>query len=176
MEERFALLPAMLAAGLLAGCSTPSVIPRNLQTPESQQLLLETRASGVQIYQCKASEDDPRRFEWVLKEPEAILFDSNGNRLGRHYDGPTWESDRDGSKVVGELKARANAPNPDAIQWLLINAKSNWGTGVFGRTQSIQRVYTWGGLAPPEGCARTQAGVEARIPYKATYYFYGKPS
>jgi hypothetical protein len=175
MEKRVALSSGLAVIGLLAGCATPPppTIPESLKVPETQRLLLETRASGVQVYECRVSEDDPAVFAWTLKEPQAELFDPAGNRVGRHYGGPTWESDVDGSKVVGELKARANPSHPDAIQWLLLNAKSNWGTGVFGRTTSIQRVYTWGGKPPQEGCVRKTAGVEVRIPYKATYYFYG---
>jgi hypothetical protein len=175
MDKRVALSPGLAVIVLLTNCATtpPPAIPQSLTVPETQRLLLEALATGVQVYECRASEDDPTMFVWTLKEPEAYLFDSAGNRIGRHYGGPTWESDIDGSKVVGELKARANPPHPDAIQWLLLTAKSNWGTGVFGKTSTIQRVYTWGGKAPPEGCVQATAGTETRIPYKATYYFYG---
>ncbi|HKQ30267.1 MAG TPA: DUF3455 domain-containing protein [Burkholderiales bacterium] len=168
----------VLLAGLaLVGCAAkPSTIPETLKVPDTQRLLLETRAVGVQVYQCRTSEDDPAVYVWTLKEPMAELFDAAGNRIGRHYGGPTWESDVDGSKVVGDLKARANPSHPDAVQWLLLDAKANWGVGVFGRTTAIQRVYTSGGQAPPEGCVRATAGVEARIPFKATYYFYGSRS
>jgi len=125
----------------------------------------------VQIYDCKPNKDDPARFEWVFRAPEAELFDAAGKNIGKHYAGPTWESN-DGSKVVGEVKARDNSPDPNAIPWLLLSAKSTSGNGVFSQTQSIQRVHTAGGNAPAAGCSQAQAGKELRVPYKAMYYFY----
>ena len=161
----------LLACCSIATAGTIPVVPDALKVPASQALSLETQATGVQIYQCKASKDDPKRFEWVFKAPEAELFDSAGKRIGRHYTGPTWEAD-DGSRVVGEVRARDNGPDPNAIPWLLLTAKSTSGNGVFGRTQSIQRVHTTGGKAPAEGCNQAQVGKEMRVPYTAEYYFY----
>ena len=111
------------------------------------------------------------RFEWSFKAPEAELFDSDGKKIGRHYAGPTWEAN-DGSKVVGEVKAKDNGPDPNAIPWLLLSAKSTSGSGIFSQTQSIQRLNTVGGQAPAEGCNQAQFGKETRVPYKAKYYFY----
>lgn len=161
---------------LLAGCAIANAgaipgIPETLKVPETQVLSLETQAAGVQIYECKASKDGPMRPEWVFKAPEAELFDREGKRIGRHYAGPTWESN-DGSKVVGEVKARDNGPDPNSIPWLLLSAKSSSRNGVFSQMQSIQRVHTVGGKAPAEGCNQAQVGKEVRVPYKALYYFY----
>jgi hypothetical protein len=170
-----AIARAALVA-LLAGCATSHAetipeVPEALKVPSAQVLSLETQATGVQIYECNASKDDPTRFAWVFKAPEAELFDNAGKKIGRHYAGPTWESN-DGSKVVGEVKARDNGPDPDAIPWLLLSAKSTSGSGVFGQTQSIQRVQTAGGKAPAGGCNQAQVGEEARVPYTATYHFF----
>ena len=74
--------------------------------------------------------------------------------------------------MVGEVRAKDNGPDPNAIQWLLLSAKSTSGNGVFSQTQSIQRLHTAGGKAPAEGCNQAQAGKESRVPYKAEYYFY----
>jgi len=134
-------------------------------------LSLWARAAGVQIYECSMSREDPHRAEWVFKAPEAELFSRAVEKIGKHYGGPTWESN-DGSKVVGEVKARHEASDPEAIPWLLLSAKSTTGSGVFGRTQSIQRVDTVGGKAPMAGCSEAQVGKTARVNYKATYYFY----
>ncbi|MEP6656547.1 MAG: DUF3455 domain-containing protein [Betaproteobacteria bacterium] len=134
-------------------------------------LLLETRATGVQIYDCKPGKDDPARFEWVFRAPEADLFDAAGRKIGKHYAGPTWEGN-DGSKAVGEIKARDDGPDVNAIPWLLLSAKSTSGIGVLGRTVSVQRVRTVGGKAPVDGCGQAQAGKETRVPYGAAYYFY----
>ena len=170
-----AVAAASLAA-ILAGCAASNVatnplVPENLKVPAGQTLSLVSPATGVQIYVCGATKTDPARFEWVFKAPEADLFDLSGKKIGKHYAGPTWESN-DGSKVAGEVKARDDGPAATAIPWLMLSAKSASGKGVFSQTQSIQRMYTVGGKAPAAGCNRAQLGKEARVPYKATYYFY----
>ena len=160
------------AAALLVGCTASPMVPENLRAPAGQVLSLEAQATGVQIYECDSSKTDPARFEWIFKAPEADLFDDAGRKIGKHYAGPTWESN-DGSKVLGEVKARDEGPDAGAIPWLLLTAKSTSGSGVLGQTQSIQRVRTVGGKAPAQGCSsQGQTGKEARVPYKATYYFY----
>ena len=177
MKQRYlitivtASIVVFLAGFSAVNAGTIPEVPEALQVPATQVLSLETQASGVQIYECKVSKDDPARFEWVFKAPEAELFDSAGKKVSRHYAGPTWEAN-DGSKVVGEVRARDDGPDPKAIPWLLLSAKSISGSGVFSQTQSIQRLHTIGGKAPTEGCNQAQAGKEARVPYQAEYYFY----
>src|SRR5258708_38972018 len=105
-------------ATLLAGCASTdmgmaSAVPDNLKVPATQTLSVVAQATGVQIYECSASKTDPTRFEWVFKAPEAELFDTAGKRIGKHYAGPTWESN-DGSKAVGEVKARDDGPDANA--------------------------------------------------------------
>jgi len=176
-RSAISILDASLLA-LLGGCASIGagpLVPDALKVPESQTLSLRTHATGVQIYECKANQDDPTKFEWSLKGPEADLFDHSGRKIGKHYAGPTWESN-DGSKVVGEVKARDNGANANAIPWLLLVAKSTSGDGVLSKTKSIQRVETSGGKAPAGGCDATQLGTETRVPYKATYYFYAARS
>jgi hypothetical protein len=161
---------------LLSGCASSQAVrppdaPQELRPPADQVLAFEARATGVQIYECSASQDQPARFEWVFKAPEAELADRTGRKIGKHYAGPTWES-ADGSAVVGEAKARNGGPDPSAIPWLLLSAKSNSGTGVFSQIKSIQRLQTVGGKAPAAPCSRDNAQEVARVPYKAGYYFY----
>jgi hypothetical protein len=74
--------------------------------------------------------------------------------------------------VVGEVKAKDNGPDPNAIPWLLLSAKSTSGTGVFSHVKSIQRVHTVGGKAPTEACTQAHVGKVTRVGYKATYNFY----
>jgi uncharacterized protein DUF3455 len=101
-----------------------------------------------------------------------VLMDRSGRSVGRHYAGPTWES-KDGSSVVGEVRASEPAPDPAAaIPWLLLAAKATAGSGLFSATSSIQRVQTLGGLAPSAACSASNTGQVARVPYTATYYFY----
>ena len=170
------LIASVSIAAFLLGCAAPEMekapsVPASLNVPATQRLSVVAQASGVQIYDCSASKTDPAKFEWVFRAPEADLFDGAGKKIGKHYAGPTWESN-DGSKVIGEVKARDDGPDANAIPWLLLNAKSASGNGVFGKTQSIQRVNTVGGKAPVGGCTQAQAGKDARIAYRAAYYFY----
>ena len=148
-------------------------LPESLRPSSEDVLLLQCKATGVQIYTCGARKDDPYKYEWIFKAPEAELFSSSGKRIGKHYAGPTWESD-DGSKVVGRVKRQENGPDPNAIPWLLLTAKSTSGKGVFAKTTSIQRLDTIGGKAPPAGCDASLAGKELRVPYTATYIFFSE--
>jgi hypothetical protein len=171
------LVPAAFSALLLAACRdkpgaaavTPPVTPPSLAVPADQKLLLGALAKGDQVYTCSAKAGGA--FEWVLKAPQAELFDERGQVIGKHYGGPTWES-IDGSKVVGQVKEKADAPDPGAIQWLLVEAKSNAGQGIFAKVKSVQRVDTWGGKAPKEGCDASHAVAESKVGYRARYYFY----
>lgn len=171
-----AMICAALATLLFSGCAarhismTPKV-PGLLSVPENQLLSFALRGVGVQIYACKAVNNDPARFDWAFVAPEAVLLDNQGNKVGKHYAGPTWEAN-DGSKVVGEVLAKDNGPDPAAIPWLLLRAKANAGSGIFSRITSVQRLNTGGGKAPVDGCTQAKAGTEVRIPYTADYYFY----
>jgi hypothetical protein len=162
--------------GLLAACaaSPPAQtvdIPASLQVPAADVSVRHTRGAGVQIYGCRANKDDAARFEWQLKAPEAEIRDLAGNKIGKHYAGPTWEA-VDGSKVSGELVARVNSTDPDAIAWLLLRAKATSGDGIFGGVRFIQRLHTAGGNAPSIGCNQASAGGEVRVSYSADYWFY----
>jgi len=128
-------------------------------------------AKGVQIYECRAKKDQVGEYEWAFVAPEADLFDARGIRIGRHYAGPHWES-TDGSKILGTVKERIDAPMANAIPWLLLAARSVGPEGSFSKVTSIQRVNTVGGVAPRAGCSQATAGAPARIDYTADYYFF----
>jgi hypothetical protein len=166
---------AVAAAVALAGCAwcrvkAPSV-PAALQPPPGQSVFLQVRATGVQIYQCTSKPDAPGSFTWTFQAPEATLANRWGHDIGRHYAGPTWEL-RDGSRVVGEITARDPGPDPAAIPWLLLRAKSTSGPGALSRTESILRIRTSGGIAPSTPCTQDQAQAQVRVPYTGEYYFY----
>src|SRR5258706_6857010 len=86
------LLLALLASCAAFGVDAANIVPPNLHAPPTQWLLIETKATGVQIYECSPSKTDPAKFEWTFKAPEAELFDAEGTKVGKHYGGPTWES------------------------------------------------------------------------------------
>ncbi|HZO28411.1 MAG TPA: DUF3455 domain-containing protein [Chloroflexota bacterium] len=162
---------ALTAAPVAWAQSGPTPFPENLRSPQHNVLQLKSYASGVQVYACKAKADDPNMFEWTFKEPIAELWNERGEMIGKHFAGPTWEGN-DGSKVVGMVVERANAPDRDAIPWLLLQTKSNAGTGVFTPVTYIQRLETVGGIAPTEGCDQATVNAERDVEYAATYLFY----
>jgi len=170
-------LATFLLVLLVAACAsphprTPTVkVPDALKPGANESLAMIVAAKGVQIYECRARRDSGGGYEWAFVAPEADLFDALGNRIGRHYAGPHWES-TDGSKIVGTLKERADAPVPDAIPWLLLAAKSVGSEGSFSKVTSVQRVKTVGGVAPKAGCSQAAVGTTARIDYTADYYFF----
>ena len=160
---------ALVSSIATAQSPAPPDVPPALRPPAGQSLYLEALATGVQIYECARKPDST--YEWAFKAPEASLADRSGRSIGKHYAGPTWESN-DGSTVAGEVKAKDPGPNPSAIAWLLLAAKSNTGSGVFSAARSIQRIATTGGIAPAEPCSQANLGQVGRVPYTATYVFY----
>ncbi len=161
---------AAQTAAITAQTAAPAV-PENLKAPVTQIVLLKALGKGQQIYTCQARPAAPSKFEWTLKKPQADLFDEHGKKIGKHYEGPTWES-ADGSKVTGEVQERAPGPAAGAIPWLLLKAKTHESAGAFAGVTYIQRVETAGGAAPTNGCDASQAGKESAVDYQAQYYFY----
>ena len=181
LGRRWRAAARCVAAGaLLTACTAPihgpaTAVPEALKVPPPSALRLQARAVGVQIYVCQPSRDDPSRFEWVFKAPEAQLFDRSNRAIIKHYAGPTWEAN-DGSAVVGEVAAKDDGPDRMASPWLLLRAKSTSGHGTLSRIEFIQRLNTVGGKAPQGGCNSELAGSEARVHYSAEYWFYGPRS
>jgi hypothetical protein len=175
VNHRTCMLACSLFVIAVVSCKRESIsppqVPNNIKVPDGQTVLLKALGKGVQIYNCKASADDPSKFDWSFKAPEADLTNEDGRKIAKHYAGPTWEAN-DGSKVVGEKKADAPAPRPGAVPWLLLKAKTNEGTGTFAKVTYIQRVDTEGGVAPSAGCDQAHVNTEARVDYTANYYFY----
>ena len=165
------ILAAMAAAPAVGAQPGPTALPDTLRAPSGHVLLFETFATGVQIYTCTTQADDPAKFAWTFKAPEAELWTGRGEKLGTHDAGPTWRGN-DGSTVVAEVAARADAPDAGAIPWLLLTAKANDGAGAFGAVTYIQRLETVGGGAPADGCDPSAAGVERAVPYTAVYAFF----
>jgi hypothetical protein len=147
---------------LAAACASALQVPENLKPGANESLAMVVLAKGGQIYEC-------RDGKWAFVAPEAELFDRSGRKIGRHYAGPHWEA-ADGSKIVGAVKQRADAPAAGNIPWLLLGAKSVGSDGAFSKVTSIQRVATVGGIAPAGGC--NEPGGVARVPYTADYYFF----
>jgi hypothetical protein len=154
----------LIGTGLFAARADQSAVA----PPAGSAPVLELVADGVQIYTCEAKEGG---FAWSFKGPEANLFDKQGRQVGTHFAGPTWKLD-DGSDVVGEVVAKADAAEPGAIQWLLLRVKSHQGSGALSPVAYIRRAETKGGLAPSTGCDASHLAQQARMRYSATYQFF----
>lgn len=165
----FALFLAVCLSFAATSCATAQgtdnrapEVPAEIQVPEGNKVHFHAYAEGVQIYSWNGS-------AWVFQAPEAILYDADGNRVGIHYAGPTWES-QSGSKVVGARVNGVASPHADSIPLLLLRATATDGPGIFARTTYIQRVNTVGGIAP--AMPGSAVGQQERIPYTAEYFFY----
>ena len=168
--------PAVMAcsvACLLAACASPPApaVPEALKVGANESLALTAAAKGVQIYECRAGKEAGAPDEWAFVAPEAELFDARGNRIGQHGAGPYWQA-LDGSRTLGTVKARADAPSADAIPWLLLAARPDGPAGAFSAITSVQRVNTVGGKAPAAGCNASNRGATSRVAYSADYHFY----
>ncbi len=176
-----AALPALLAAcggvpeidlaevaGKTAALSDgPRDIPDALKVSPDEKLKLQVTSVGVQIYTCTATVTlGVTSYAYVFKAPEADLLNDDGRFVDNHFLGPTWQY-RDGSKVVGTVKAKGAASEPDAIPWLLLSAVSTGGPGKLADVTSVQRLHTSGGVTPATGCDAAHVGTDVRVPYSA---------
>ena len=147
-------------------------VPAAIRVPSGVSLVARFHAVGAQVYTCSTSASGAPA--WTLKAPDAKLFDAKAkdDQVGTHNEGPYWTSN-DGSSVRGKKIAQADAPQADAIPWLLLQATAHGGDGVFSKVEYIQRVNTIQGKAPAFGCDAGNVGAEVRADYSADYYFYG---
>jgi hypothetical protein len=166
------LTPVCLAASMLVLAACTGVgVPATLQPEGPQRLAERVGARGVQIYECRATPSAAGGAQWAFVAPEAELLDARGSVTGKHYAGPHWEA-LDGSKIVGAVKARADAPQAGAIPWLLLSAKSVGGPGRFAHVTSVQRIHTVGGTAPAKPCDSSSLGQTERVRYTADYLLF----
>src|SRR5579862_2426646 len=161
------LCTVLLGIGLLAQQPPAS---GSIEPPNDEKPLLELHGDGVQIYSCVL---DKTTLNWKFQGPEANLSNADGTAAGSHYAGPTWKL-LDGSEVKGTMIGTKSSADAGAIPWLLLKVASHAGQGKLQDAEYITRTDTKGGVAPSSGCDATHQGEQARIPYSATYRFYGK--
>ncbi len=166
-------IPAALALALGA-CTAPPMHSTAIAPDAQESLRFALDARGVQVYECRV-ERTSGRPAWAFVAPEAELLDKHGHAAGTHGAGPVWQAP-DGSRVMGTVTRRADAPDPNAIPWLLLTARSTGMPGRFSEVTSIQRLRTQGGLAPATGCDDAAIGRTARVPYAAEYRFFAMPA
>ena len=170
-----------VGGGGVGGGTGGVTIPPALAVPAGATLAIQDHGVGVQIYTCTASsgaggaagsgaDGGAISYSWVLKGPDAKLYDASGAQVGTHGIGPEWTS-TDGSVVNGTKVEQVNSTT-GAIPWLLLRASSTTGTGVFTSVTYVQRLNTTGGVAPATGCGASTSGTDTSVAYTADYYFY----
>ena len=179
----------------------PPKVPSELQVLAGNKAFLEGHAVGTQNYIClpcpnpttpAAACPDTSGFAWLLFTPEATLFNDDDKQLITHFFSPnpsedgtiraTWQHSRDTSIVWGGRATQYNKPDfvrEGAIAWLLLPMagvqEGPTGGDTLKKTTFIQRVNTYGGLAPSSGCSElANVGAKAFQHYTADYFFYSK--
>jgi hypothetical protein len=164
-----ALVAIGFAANAFATDNRAPEVPTDIKiTVPGHRVHFHAYAAGYQVYVATATANG---LMWILRAPEAVLFDNDGNVVGIHYGGPTWETSS--GSLVKAKRVNGVVVEPSAIQWLLLEATECSGPGVLNGTTFIHRVNTVGGVAPASA-AGAEAGEELRVPYTAEYYFYRK--
>jgi len=166
---------------------TPPAVPANIQVEAGNKVFLKGHAVGTQNYICLPSDSG---FAWTLFGPQATLFDNDDKQIITHFLSPnpdengtpraTWQHSRDTSAVWAVAIQSSSDPAfvaPGAIPWLLLDVVGDQDGPTDGdklsETTFIQRLNTFGGVAPSIGCTQsTDMGKRAFVPYKADYFFY----
>lgn len=175
---------------------TPPDVPVEIQVPAGNIAFLKSRAVGTQNYACSPS---GAGFAWILFTPEATLFNRADKQIITHFFSPNpdpndvntdprvvakgtiraaWQA-RDTSTVWARVSplSRPVVVRPDSIPWLLLEKvgvqEGPTGGDTLTPTTFIQRVNTFGGLAPSTGCSQSaDVGKKAFVHYTADYIFF----
>lgn len=150
---------------------TQDSLPDAVKVPAGHRVAMETVGAGDITYECRAKKDMADQFEWVFVGPDATLSDRRGKQVGKYYGPPaTWES-MDGSKVTGTQVA-ISAVAAGSIPLQLVKANPAMGMGAMQGVSYIQRVSTWGGVAPSSACAASTLGQKEVVKYQVDYIFW----
>jgi hypothetical protein len=159
------ILVSVLALALSAKAGHAE-IPAAIAAPEATPVVT-LHAEGAQLYECKPAADG--QLAWAFREPIAALM-LDGQTVGRHYAGPTWEH-MGGSAITGKFLASNPGATTNDIPWLKLEVASRRGKGMLADIDIIQRINTSGGALRG---ACEQAGALRAIPYSADYVFLRK--
>ncbi len=166
-------------AGLFAfpGFGQHVKVPAELKVPKGSRLVQHVYGKGIQLYTCLPSPKDSSVYVWTSQGAQALLYSDKDYRqaVGNHYFNedhkPVWEA-LDQSKVVGNKLQQADAPDPNAVPWLLLQSISSPDAGRFKAVILIQRINTRGGKAPDTGADASHKGQSIHVEYTAEYLFY----
>ena len=182
-SQRAATTLALVAgtATLLAACAGVKPPPKEyaqerlddqIQVPAGNVVALETTATGLLNYECKANANAAGTIGWVLVSPQAELVDRTG-KVVANYSGPpaTWLH-TDGSSVVGQQLAVAPRPGATNLAYQLSKGMPGAAAGAMQDITYIQRVKTKGGQDLSKACGSAELGSKLTLPYQADYIFW----
>jgi Protein of unknown function (DUF3455) len=164
----------LLGLGLATASTAALAAAPGKVTPKAMQFT----GRGTQVYACTATKTG---YGWVLKGPDAHMYDASGAAVARHYFGPRWQA-TDGSTIKGRVIESDAAPGGSAdAPWLVLRTTVEKGHGIFGHVAMVTRTNTDGGGLPAAACDAAAKGKTASVPYSATYTFFpskavGSPS
>ncbi len=170
MDSKSIAIGVLLAASPAAfavsepGGTGPGLRPQGDQVPAFM-----LSADGVQVFECRLR-NLSGAYGWTYVAPDATLFDGTRS-VGRYATINHFESTEDRTAVTGVPRVSQPAGGTN-LPWLLYDAIPVGDEGMFAGVTSIQRVNTSGGVAPAAGCDSDNAGAEARVAFRADYYFY----
>ena len=107
----------------------PANLPALINVPSGATIKLHDHAIGAQVYTCTASAaggaggggaggaggSGATTYSFVLKQPDAVLYDSSFAQVGTHGLGPNWTSTVDASVVNGAKVAGVNSTMAGAV-------------------------------------------------------------
>jgi hypothetical protein len=161
------LVRAATIAYLALTCAASAADLPDAIAAKGETEVLQAHAVGAQIYECVAAQSDGK-LTWQFREPIAALF-RDGDTVGLHYVGPTWELEE--SLIVGEDRTSAPAPSGGDIPWLKLEVTTAAEEGPLKDVTAVQRINTVGGTL--EGPC-DKAGDLRGVPYAADYVFLKK--
>jgi len=166
---------------------TPPPVPAGLEVSSDFEAFLVGHAIGTQNYVCQPSGGS---FAFVLFTPQATLFNDADHQIITHFFSPnpdeggtiraTWENSRDTSTIWAAVVPDGSATvDPNSIAWLklaVVGAEDGpTGGGKLSDTKFVQRLSTFGGLAPTTGCSSlADVGKKEFVPYQADCFVYKK--
>ncbi len=148
MSRTSRFLPTLLVLALpaAAAIAPPPNLPATLAAPQALEPAFMLSGSGVQVYQCSL--------------------------LAANTWGWAYVADRSSVTAVPRASQPAGAGN---LPWQALRAAPLNPAGIFANVAFMQRVNTLGGVPAATGCGPDNVGEEARVAFRADYYFY-KPA
>lgn len=165
--------------GLMAACSSVKPPPKEysqvrlddqIQVPPGNVVALETTATGLLNYECKAAAANTT--DWALVSSQTDLVDRTGKQVAKYSGPPANWTHMDGSSVMGVAIDSAPRVGATNVNNQLYKGTPGAAPGVLQNVTYIQRIKTKGGQDLSKACTQTDMGDKLTRPYQADYIFW----